>query len=44
MQTDIDQNEVKVLRKIIFFKIIFEEIFFSRAGPNKLGRVTGLNQ
>jgi len=44
IQTDIDQNEVKILWKIIFFKIIFEEIFFSRAGPNKPGRVTSLNQ
>jgi len=30
IQTNIDQNEVKNLRKITdFFEIIFEEIFFS---------------
>ena len=53
IQTDINQNEAKILWKIIdFLKIIFEEIIFGlgparpkwRAGPNKPGRVTGPNQ
>jgi len=41
IQTNIDPNEVKNLRKITdFFEIIFEEFFF-RAGSSRPNRVIG---
>jgi len=43
IQTNINQNEVKNLRKITdFFEIIFWRIFFSRTGPSP-AHVAGLD-